>query len=190
MRKRSAIERAAEWLAENGKDGELSEQIDGRRAPRLTAARQNRRPAPARHSRKCSLCRHREREAIERDFLSWQSPDQIVEDYGIADHSSIYRHAHATGLFDRRAQTIRLALGPIVERAMTVELTANSVVRAIELLARLNADGRLTPPVTHVIHQSSRSAASPAEASRHAATTTQNGQSNRQNRQVGHNATR
>jgi len=132
MRKRSAIERAVEWLAENGKDSELSEQIDNRRAPRLTPARQNRRPAPALHSRKCSLCRHR-------------------------------------------------------ERAMTVELTANSVVHAIELLARL--DGRLTPPVTHVIHQSSQSAASSAEASRHAATTTQNGQSNRQNRQVGHNAT-
>ena len=187
MRKRSAIERAVEWLAENGKDSELSEQIDNRRAPRLTPARQNRRPAPARHSRKSSVCRHREREAIERDFLSWQSPDRIAEDYGIADHSSIYRHAHATGLFDRRAQTIRLALCPIIERAMTVEVTANSVVRAIELLARL--DGRLTPPVTHVIHQSSRSAASSAEASRHAATTTQNGQSNRQNRQVGHNAT-
>ena len=132
MRKRSAIERAVEWLAENGKDSELSEQIDGRRVSRLASARQKRRPAPARHSRKCSVCRHR-------------------------------------------------------ERPTTVELTANSVVRAIELLARL--DGRLTPPVTHVIHQSSRSAASSAEASRHAATTTQNGQSNRQNRQVGHNAT-
>ena len=134
MRKRSAIERAVEWLAENGKDSELSEQIDNRRAPRLTAARPKRRSAPARHSRKCSVCRHR-------------------------------------------------------ERPTTVELTANSVVLAIELLARLDADGRLTPPVTHVIHQSSQSAASSAEASRHAATTTQNGQSNRQNRQVGHNAT-
>ena len=190
MRKRSAIERAAEWLAENGKDGELSEQIDGRRAPRLTAARPKRRSAPARHSRKCSVCRHREREAIERDFLSWQSPDRIAEDYGIADHSSIYRHAHATGLFDRRAQTIRLALCPIIERAMTVEVTANSVVRAIELLARLDAHGRLTVPPTHVIYQTSRSAPSSPETSKHAATVAQNGQSNRQNRQVRHNATR
>ena len=179
MRKRSAIERAVEWLAENGKDSELSEQIDNRRAPRLTPARQNRRPAPARHSRKCSVCRHREREAIERDFLSWQSPDQIAEDYGIADHSSIYR----------RAQTIRLALCPIIERAMTVEVTANSVVRAIELLARLDAHGRLTVPPTHVMYQTSRSAPSSPETSKHAATVAQNGQSNRQNRQVGHNAT-
>jgi hypothetical protein len=132
--------------------------MDRKRAPRLTAARPKRRSALARHRRKCSVCRHRDRDAIEQDFLSWRSPDQIAANYGIADHSSIYRHAHATGLFDRRALTIRLALCPIVEQAMTVEVTANSVIRAIELLAKLDADGRMTPPTKHVIHHPSRNA--------------------------------
>jgi len=163
--------------------------MDRKRAPRLTAARPKRQSAPARHRRKCSVCRHRDRESIEQDFLSWQSPDQIAASYGIADHSSIYRHAHATGLFDRRAQTIRVALAPIVEQAMTIEVTANSVIRAIELLARLDADGRLAPPVTHIIHQSNRPATSRPETSKHAAATAQDDESNRQNRQVEHDAT-
>ncbi|HXX46042.1 MAG TPA: hypothetical protein VEJ38_15035 [Candidatus Acidoferrales bacterium] len=189
MRKRTAIDRAVEWLSKSGQESTLSDRSDRKRAPRLTTARPKRRSALARHRRKCSVCRHRDRDAIEQDFLSWQSPDQIAANYGIADHSSIYRHAHATGLFYRRAQTIRLALSPIVEQAMTVEVTANSVIRAIELLARLDADGRLAPPVTHIIHQSNRPATSSREASKHAATTAQNGESNRQNRQVGHDAT-
>ena len=152
MRKRSAIDRAVDWLSDGGEESELS---DRKRAPRLTVARPKRRSAPARHSRKCSVCRHPDRDAIEHDFLTWQSPDQIAANYGIADHSSIYRHAHATSLFDRRARTIRLALCPIVEQAMTVEVTADSVIRAVELMAQLDSDGRLTPPTKHVIHHTS-----------------------------------
>ena len=135
MEKRSAIERALERLSDRGDERQ-------RPTPRRKATgAKRRRPAPARHNRKCNVCRHAEREAIEHDFLRWHSPDRIAEDYGIADHSSIYRHAHATGLFKRRAQTIRLALEPIIERADTVKVTAYSIVRAIELYARLNADG-------------------------------------------------
>jgi hypothetical protein len=60
-------------------------------------------PSTSRHDRKCSVCRHRDRDEIEREFLNWRSPDSIAEDYGIAHHSSIYRHARATGLFAHRA---------------------------------------------------------------------------------------
>jgi len=155
MRKRSAIDRAVDWLSKSDEESSLSDRTDRKRAPRLIAARPKRRSALARHSRKCSVCRHRDRDAIEYDFLTWQSPDQIAANYGIADHSSIYRHAHATGLFDRRARTIRLALCPIVEQAMTVEVTADAVIRAVELFAQLNSDGRLTPPTKHVIYHTS-----------------------------------
>ena len=189
MSKRSAIERAVDWLSEGGESSRRSGSGDDRQAPRLGPARRKHRPAPARHSRKCSICRHRDREAIEQDFLSWRSPDQIAADHGVADHSSIYRHAHATNLFDRRARTIRLALSPIIERAMTVEVTADSVIRAVELLARLNANGQLTAPTTHVIYHSGRRSAAPAEASQQAASQVQPRKSNRQNPKVVHHAT-
>ena len=46
-----------------------------------------------RHSRKCTICRHPDRDAIEHDFLHWCHPVDIAEEFGLADHSSIYRHA-------------------------------------------------------------------------------------------------
>jgi predicted amidophosphoribosyltransferase len=92
-----------------------------------------------RHARKCSVCRHPNRKEIEQDFLCWQSPDVIAKARGIADHSSVYRHAHAVGLFERRSQTLRLALGPIIERAMTVRVTADAVIRAAIVCINLNS---------------------------------------------------
>jgi hypothetical protein len=182
MVKRSAIERAVE---------SLSGQSDERQAPapRPRASRKNaRKSRTGRHARKCNVCRHPDRKAIEQDFLHWRSADQIAKDYGIADHSSIYRHAHASGLFDRRANTIRLALSPLIERAMTVEVTADSVIRAVELLARLNGDGQLINPPKHVIHHSSRPTAAPPDALQHPASSVQPPEPNRQNARVEHHA--
>lgn len=92
-----------------------------------------------RHARKCGVCRHPNRKEIEQDFLSWQSPDVIAKVHGIADHSSVYRHAHALGLFERRSLTLRLALGPIIEKAMTVRVTAEAVIRAAIVCINLNS---------------------------------------------------
>jgi hypothetical protein len=142
MGKRSALERAMDWLSLHGDEPPPT-------MHRKTTGAKRRRPAPARHNRKCKVCRHPERAAIEQDFLRWRSPDRIAEDYGIADHSSVYRHAHATGLFDKRAATIRLALGPIIEQAMTVKVTADAIVRAIYVHAHLTDDGKWVEPVSN-----------------------------------------
>jgi hypothetical protein len=107
-----------------------------------SSSAKRRRAAAARHSRKCSACRHADRAAIDQDFLGWHSPDRIAKDYGIADHSSIYRHAHATGLFNKRANTIRIALAPLIERADTVEVAADVIVRAVYVVTHLNDDGK------------------------------------------------
>ena len=40
-------------------------------------------------------------EEIEGDFISWRSPAAIATEYGLADRASVYRHAHALGLFDK-----------------------------------------------------------------------------------------
>jgi hypothetical protein len=60
-----------------------------------------------RHERYCKICRHEQREAIEQDFIAWHSPEEIARDYRLADRRGVYRHAHATGLFEKRDRNIR-----------------------------------------------------------------------------------
>jgi len=67
-----------------------------------------------RHFRKCAICTHPDREAIDKAFLHrsrcrvWADDSaqrtivQIVKDYNLPSLSSLYRHAHATGLWLRR----------------------------------------------------------------------------------------
>ncbi|HKV03980.1 MAG TPA: hypothetical protein VJO53_02610 [Candidatus Acidoferrales bacterium] len=105
-----------------------------------------------RHERKCSVCNHPDRDAIEQEFLRWYAPEDIARDHDIPHASSIYRHAHATGLFERRSRTIRLALEPLIEQATGVEATADSVIRAIRTYAHLNGAGEWVNPPSHVVY--------------------------------------
>lgn len=105
-----------------------------------------RRPAgrtlTSRHSRKCSVCRHPERHAIEQDYIHWHSPDAIARDYNIADHSSIYRHVNAFGLRHQRYAPARAILGSLLERADEATVTGNTIVRAVWAFAHLNEFGQ------------------------------------------------
>jgi hypothetical protein len=92
------------------------------------------------HSRECSICRHPERDLIDQDFLHWTNVDSIATAYRI-QRRAIYRHAHATNLFERRNGDLRFALGRIIEQAGTVPVTADTIVRAVRLFACLNDDG-------------------------------------------------
>ena len=142
MHMRSKAQQILDWVNEPGTE---SPPPQGTR--RKTTPLENGRVLPGRATaRKCNVCRHADRAAIDQDFLSWHSPDRIAEDYGIADHSSIYRHAHATGLFNKRANTIRLALAPLIERADTVEVTADAIIRAVYVVTHLNDDGKWVEP--------------------------------------------
>jgi hypothetical protein len=58
-----------------------------------------------RHSRKCAICTHPGREAIDQAFLHRSHNPNIVKDYNLPSLSSLYRHAHATGLWLRRQTT-------------------------------------------------------------------------------------
>lgn len=52
-------------------------------------------PAPdfQRHQRKCAICRHPEREAIEELFVHWHSASSITDLFDLPDWSTVYRHA-------------------------------------------------------------------------------------------------
>jgi len=94
-----------------------------------------------RHQRACSVCAHQQREEIESAFIGWQSPAAIAEEYGLADRTSVYRHAHALGLFQKRQKNVRAALERIIEKAGEVDVTASAVVSAVQAYAKINAAG-------------------------------------------------
>ena len=87
------------------------------------------------------MCRHEQRGEIESGFLAWRSPAALTEEYGLADRSSVYRHAHALGLFPKRQRNVRAALERIIEKAEGVEVTAAAVVSAVQAYSKINAAG-------------------------------------------------
>ena len=94
-----------------------------------------------RHKRTCSVCAHKQREEVENAFISWRSPAAIAEEFGLSDRASVYRHAHALGLFQKRERNLRAALGRIIEKADEVDVTASAVVAAIQAHAKINSAG-------------------------------------------------
>jgi hypothetical protein len=99
-----------------------------------------------RHESHCNICAHPQCEEIEREFISWKSPVKIAAEFKLGDRSSVYRHAHALGLFAERGGNLRLALGRLIERVDEVPVTAGAVVQAIALYARINGRGELIDP--------------------------------------------
>lgn len=94
-----------------------------------------------RHKRTCSVCGHAQREEIESAFIAWRSAAAIAEEYGLTDRASVYRHAHALGLFPRRQRNVRAALERIIEKAGEVDVTASAVVAAVQAYAKINSAG-------------------------------------------------
>lgn len=109
---------------------------------------QRRRPSSSRreselsyHSRKCSVCRHPQRAEIEQALLDWDCISSITAEYQLPGRTALYRHAHAVGLFARCNRGLRGALARIVEKASEAEPDALTIVRAVELFARINDNG-------------------------------------------------
>ena len=95
------------------------------------------------HSIHCRICQHRDRESIEQWFIEWSSVTRLAKTYGLTP-DSIYRHAHATGLFEKRQRNIRRALERIIEQVEDVQANAPAVVSAIQTYTKLNARGEWT----------------------------------------------
>jgi hypothetical protein len=110
-------------------------------------------PDFSRHARKCGICTHPDRDAIEADFIRWRSPETLAANYQIADRSSIYRHAHSTGLFTTRKRELGRVLEGILEYAGHGGVESlDVVIRAARVLAHLDDDGKwYEPPRTHII---------------------------------------
>jgi hypothetical protein len=104
-------------------------------------------PDFSRHSRRCCICLHPDRDAIEGDFIRWRSPELIAREYKIANRTSIYRHAHCAGLFAWRRRELGRVLEGILENAEHVPLEASdAIVRAARVYAHLDENGNWFEP--------------------------------------------
>jgi hypothetical protein len=103
-----------------------------------------------RHAAECKICAHPLRDEIERDFINWRSASAITKQYKVRNRASIYRHAHALGLFAKRQRNVRAALERIIERAGEVEVTAAAVVAAVQAYSKINALGQWVDRTEHV----------------------------------------
>ena len=113
------------------------------KARKVGQPRKNTKPVSiGRHEHGCKICSHVHCLDIERDFINWKSPANIAKDYGLRDRSSVYRHAHALGLFPKRQRNVRAALERIIESAGEVEVNAAAVVSAVRAYASINALGQ------------------------------------------------
>jgi hypothetical protein len=97
-----------------------------------------------RHEAACKICRHPQRADIEADFINWEPPYKIAEDYDLGDRTTIYRHAWALGLMEKRRRNVRAALENLIERGLStaIEIPASATVQAIIALGKINANGQ------------------------------------------------
>jgi len=110
-------------------------------------------PSIDRHTRKCQICHHPDRAAIEEDFILWCNPGSITDEYGVP-RMALYRHANAFNLFTIRRESLRLGLDRIVERGAETFVTGDMVIRAIKAQACLTDENRWEDPPKRVIFSS------------------------------------
>jgi hypothetical protein len=103
---------------------------------------------PSHHRRQCSICNHPEREGLEEEFLRWENPYNTALDYGVKERA-IYRHAHALRLFDKRERNIRYALGHVIQRLDSIDVSSDAAIRAVRLFTRLTQQGEFVEPSAH-----------------------------------------
>ena len=124
-------------------------------------------PDFSRHSRRCCVCLHPDRDAIEGDFIRWRSPELIAREYKLANRTSIYRHAHCTGLFAWRRRELGRVLEGMLENAEHIPLeSSDAIVRAARVYAHLDENGNwFEPPRTNFVFTSPVTALHPLKSS-------------------------
>jgi hypothetical protein len=103
-----------------------------------------------RHSRKCVICRHPDRAAIEEEFVHWGDPWDIAHDYELGEYRAVYRHAHAAGLTLRRRENLHSALDMLIENTRQATVSGDCIIRAIRAYSCVDSMGRWVDPPTQV----------------------------------------
>src|ERR1700691_2095499 len=107
-------------------------------------------PPAERHSRKCQICHHPEREDIDHLFVNWAKPKLIAQMFEIP-WISLYRHARALDLYGLRRNNMRSVLDKILERGVEAEITGDTILRAIRAYSCLNDENKWVETASHVV---------------------------------------
>jgi len=105
-----------------------------------------------RHARKCTGCHHEDREDIEADFFHWHDPEEIALDFRLRSARVIYRHARATGLYQRRMHNLRDWAALVASRAENTTPSGATVLKAIRASSLINEMREWLEPPKRVIH--------------------------------------
>ncbi|MGH9572703.1 MAG: hypothetical protein ACRD40_04135 [Candidatus Acidiferrales bacterium] len=108
-------------------------------------------PSIERHSRKCQICRHPDRDEMEKEYVEWAKPWAISRHYDVPERA-IRRHFEAVGLISRRRANLVGALENIVERGPEAPITGSMVIRAVKAICCINGDNKWTEPAKKIIH--------------------------------------
>src|ERR1700722_4612073 len=103
-----------------------------------------------RHSRRCIISHHPEREAIEEEFVHWRSPSRLAHDYKLSDYRTVYRPPRAAGLPLQRRERLPSALDAFVESVDDVTFTGDTILRAMRAYSCIDSHGRWTEIPTQV----------------------------------------
>jgi hypothetical protein len=105
------------------------------------------------HERRCTICHHPERDAIEEAFCQWRKVKFIAREFNTTGGpTAIYRHARALNLFKQRNLTLRSSLEFVIEQSECVVPTAEGLVKAIRAYTRINDAGQwIDTPTTHIV---------------------------------------
>jgi hypothetical protein len=111
-----------------------------------------------RHSRKCKICNHPDREAIEEMFINWHSPQSIHGEFAFRrpfDWTAVYRHARAVGLYEKRSKNLRAVFDLILERAAQVNPTAHGIVAVVRAYSCLTDAHQWVEPErrVHIVNE-------------------------------------
>jgi hypothetical protein len=105
------------------------------------------------HERRCTICHHPERDAIEEAFCQWRKVKFIAREFNATGGpTAIYRHARALNLFKQRNLTLRSSLEFVIEQSECIVPTAEGLVKAIRAYTRINDAGQwIDTPTTHIV---------------------------------------
>ena len=135
---------------------ELTEQADALPEPPPVAQHagaENKELPPhlERHTRKCQICRHPDREYMEQEYEDWVKISLIARHYNV-DDSSLHRHLTAVGLVARRRNNVGAVLERIIERGAEKPVSGNTIIRAVKAYCCLTDDNKWIEPQRKVIH--------------------------------------
>jgi len=103
--------------------------------------RPKRRVALSRHRRKCAICAHSQRDAIEEAISRFESPAAIAQRFHLGDRRQVYRHAQALGLFVRRNRKLGASLALFLEKSDRLIPTVTNFLHAVEKYAKIDEFG-------------------------------------------------